>query len=100
MSRESPWGHAPVPRPDWRQDAACRQLDTELFFPIGTAGAAAGQIDLAKAICRSCPVRTPCLDWAMRHHQQYGIWGGTTEQERRSLRIAAVRRLLFAPSSH
>jgi WhiB family transcriptional regulator, redox-sensing transcriptional regulator len=99
MSRESLWGHAPVPRPDWRLAAACRQFDTELFFPIGTAGPAAGQIALAKAICQTCPVRTTCLDWAMRHHPQYGIWGGTTEQERRSLGIAAARRLLFAPAS-
>jgi WhiB family transcriptional regulator, redox-sensing transcriptional regulator len=71
---------------DWRDMAACRGADTELFFPIGTAGPALRQTDIAKAICHQCEVRVECLDWAMRHGASDGIWGGTTETERRTAR--------------
>jgi WhiB family redox-sensing transcriptional regulator len=37
----------------------------------------------AKAICRSCPVRKECLDYALRIREQHGIWGGLNETERR-----------------
>jgi WhiB family transcriptional regulator, redox-sensing transcriptional regulator len=79
---------ATPPRFDWRLAAACRDLDPDLFFPIGTAGPAVTQIAEAKEICLTCPVRTSCLDWALRHYQDYGIWGGTTERERQALRSA------------
>jgi len=72
----------------WRQAAACRDIDPDLFFPIGTSGPAAGQIAEAKRVCRTCPVRTPCLGWAINHYQDYGIWGGMTEPERQALRAA------------
>jgi WhiB family redox-sensing transcriptional regulator len=81
---------------DWRLAAACRRADTELFFPVGTTGPAARQVARAKAICAACLVRTPCLDWAMKHYQHHGIWGGTAEQERRALRVALARRRRFA----
>jgi WhiB family redox-sensing transcriptional regulator len=77
---------------DWRLSAACQELDPDLFFPIGSAGPAVTQIAEAKRVCLTCPVRTPCLDWAMRHYQDFGIWGGTTEAERQALRsVANVR---------
>jgi WhiB family transcriptional regulator, redox-sensing transcriptional regulator len=82
----------PAARPpfDWRLAAACRDLDPDVFFPIGTAGPAAViQVAEAKRICLGCPVRTPCLDWALRHHQDHGIWGGLTAAERQALRSAA-----------
>jgi WhiB family redox-sensing transcriptional regulator len=79
---------AAPPRFDWRLAAACRDFDPDLFFPIGTAGPAVTQIAEAKEICLTCPVRTFCLDWALRHYQDYGIWGGTTERERQALRSA------------
>jgi len=71
---------------DWRDDAACRHLDPELFFPISALGAALPQIEAAKQVCRHCPVRVPCLRWALDTGQDAGIWGGATEQERRLLR--------------
>lgn len=77
-------GQAARARADWRQAAACRDLD--LFFPIGTTGPAASQIADAKRVCEACPVRIPCLNWAMRHYQDHGIWGGVTELERQALR--------------
>ena len=73
---------------DWRDGAACRQRDPELFFPEGTAGPALLLADQAKRVCQSCPVRTPCLDFAQRHGLGFGIWGGATGEERRALRGA------------
>jgi WhiB family transcriptional regulator, redox-sensing transcriptional regulator len=87
VDENSPW-QAAQPRVDWRQAAACRDLDPDLFFPIGTAGPAVTQIAEAKRICRTCPVRTPCLGWAIQHVQDHGIWGGMTEPERQALRAA------------
>jgi WhiB family redox-sensing transcriptional regulator len=81
----------PVPAPgydraSWRESAACRQAaDPELFFPIGPAGIAVAEIQRAKAICDSCPVRRPCLTFALATHQEFGIWGGYDETERRLL---------------
>ncbi|WP_329213424.1 WhiB family transcriptional regulator [Streptomyces sp. NBC_01485] len=71
---------------DWRQHAACRHQDPDLFFPIGTSGPALLQTEQAKAVCRRCPVREPCLEWAMETDQTLGVWGGTSEAERRALR--------------
>jgi len=67
----------------WRESAACRSLDTDLFFPIGKTGPAVAEIQRAKAVCASCPVRQPCLAFALDTHQGYGIWGGYDEDERR-----------------
>ena len=39
---------------NWRDDAACPDADTDLFFPIGTTGPALDQIDQAKRICLAC----------------------------------------------
>ena len=76
---------------DWRDGAACRHRDPELFFPDGTLGPAARQADQAKLVCQSCPVRRPCLDFAQRHGLAFGIWGGTTGEERRGMRRALAR---------
>ena len=77
---------------DWRDDAACVRADPELFFPIGTIGPALDQVDEAKRICRTCPVQKRCLAWALKLPAVSGIWGGTTEDERRAIRRAARRR--------
>ena len=73
-------------RASWRESAACRHADDpELFFPIGSAGIAVTEIQRARAICDSCPVRQPCLTFALATHQEFGIWGGYDETERRLL---------------
>ncbi len=77
---------------DWRDRAACLHEDPDLFFPVGTTGPAIAQAEAAKAICRRCPVREECLEFAMRTGQAFGIWGGLTEEERRALRRARTRR--------
>jgi WhiB family redox-sensing transcriptional regulator len=79
---------------NWRDHAACRHEDPELFFPIGTSGPALLQTEQAKAVCRRrCPVQEQCLQWALDTGQAIGVWGGTSENERRTLkRRAAARR--------
>jgi WhiB family transcriptional regulator, redox-sensing transcriptional regulator len=76
----------------WRSQALCRDTDPELFFPIGTTGAALVQIEHARAVCRQCPVQADCLEFALRTNQDSGIWGGTSEEERRVLRREFVAR--------
>ena len=71
---------------DWRRNAACTSHHPELFFPIGTAGPALAQLERARQICRSCPVRLACLEWAIDVGADDGIWGGLSAQERQSLR--------------
>jgi WhiB family transcriptional regulator, redox-sensing transcriptional regulator len=71
----------------WRKRAACRGIDVEVFYPAiddETEGAE------AKAICAECPVRQACLEHALGHREREGVWGGTTERERR--RIVRQRR--------
>ncbi|MFE9058064.1 WhiB family transcriptional regulator [Streptomyces mutabilis] len=78
---------------NWREHAECRTEDPDLFFPLGTTGPAALQTEQAKAVCRRCPVREQCLRWALDTGQSIGVWGGTSEMERRALkRREAVRR--------
>lgn len=76
---------------DWRQSALCREQDPELFFPIGTTGPAAVQVDEAKAVCRRCPVLDSCLTWALETAQDAGVWGGTSEDDRRMLKRRSTR---------
>jgi hypothetical protein len=40
---------------DWRHRAKCREVDPELFFPIGNTGPALPQIEEPKAVRRQCP---------------------------------------------
>ena len=76
---------------DWRHRAACLTEDPELFFPIGNTGPALQQIEEAKAVCQRCPVMEICLKWAIETSQDAGVWGGLSEDERRSLKRRAAR---------
>ena len=76
---------------DWRHHALCRDEDPELFFPIGTSGPAAVQVEEAKLVCRRCAVRSDCLSWALETGQDAGVWGGTSEDERRALKRHSTR---------
>jgi WhiB family redox-sensing transcriptional regulator len=77
---------------NWRDRAACRTEDPDLFFPIGSSGPSLMQAEQAKAVCRRCPVREPCLQFALDTDQGIGVWGGTNESERRALRRRAGAR--------
>ena len=75
-----------IERDDWRDNAACRDTDPDLFFPVGTTGPAIEQIANAKAVCQACDAQSACLEYALVTNQDSGIWGGTSEEERRILR--------------
>jgi WhiB family redox-sensing transcriptional regulator len=84
---------------DWRHRAVCAEEDPELFFPIGDTGPALRQAEEAKAVCRRCPVMDQCLTWALTTGQDHGVWGGTSEADRRSARRRAQRRAASARSA-
>lgn len=71
----------PVRRELWQRDAECRGVDPELFFPDRGA-----RITEALAACERCTVRAECLDYALRTHQDQGIWGGIPGRKLRRLR--------------
>jgi WhiB family transcriptional regulator, redox-sensing transcriptional regulator len=70
----------------WRKRAACRGIDTAIFYPESEEDEGVE----AKAVCGVCPVHQACLEHALAHREREGIWGGTTERERR--RIVRQRR--------
>ncbi len=76
-----------APDTEWVHRAACREVDPEIFFPVGTTGPALAQVAEAKAVCGRCPaaVQLKCLDYALTTRRQHGVWGGMTEDERRAL---------------
>jgi WhiB family redox-sensing transcriptional regulator len=69
----------------WRGRAACRDVDPDLFFPVGTSGPAREQTAAAKAVCARCPVAADCLAFALRSLPD-GIAGGMTPAERAQVR--------------
>jgi len=75
----------------WRNEAACRDTPADLFFPVGTTGPAVKTIEAARTVCQSCPVQEPCLSFALATSQDSGVWGATTEDERRAMRREAAR---------
>ncbi|HUD07124.1 MAG TPA: WhiB family transcriptional regulator [Candidatus Saccharimonadales bacterium] len=64
----------------WRSDAACRDIDPEVFFQKDDIA-----IESAKRICGQCAVQMECLDFAIANREEHGIWGGTSEKERRQI---------------
>ena len=70
----------------WMEEGSCVYANTELFFPVGSSMKAIKQSNEAKAICNECVVKIDCLEYAIRTNQDSGVWGGTTEEERKSLR--------------
>lgn len=87
------WSRATWDGSKWRDGAACRDVDPELFFPIGVSGTAVGQAKAAKAVCSGCPVTEKCLSFAVTTNQEYGVWGGLDEEERREVRRSWLREL-------
>lgn len=80
--------------PDWRDNAACLEEKPELFFPKGYEGPWQSVIADAKAVCRRCPSKDACLEFALDENIGDGIFGGLTEKERAGLRRQAARRIL------
>ncbi|WP_107655911.1 WhiB family transcriptional regulator [Nocardia suismassiliense] len=61
----------------WRREAACAETDPDAFFPER-----GGNSRDAKRVCSSCEVVRQCLDYALGHDQNFGVWGGMTPPER------------------
>lgn len=64
---------------DWTSSALCHSADPDLLFQRGAAQ------NLAKVVCKACPVRAECLADALDNRVEHGVWGGMTERERRAL---------------
>ena len=69
----------------WRSEAACGQLPKDLFFPPGNSDVTRADEERAKEVCAVCPVRSQCLEFALENDERFGVWGGTTPNERRAL---------------
>jgi len=68
--------------PVWYKDAACKgHPNQDDFFPDRGSSTV-----IAKAICKKCPVREECLEYAVERKERFGIWGGKSERERRAIR--------------
>lgn len=82
---------------DWQLRAACRGLDSAVFFhPEGERGPSrAGREARAKRVCESCPVRRACLDHALVVQEPYGVWGGLSARERDALMRTRSTALAF-----
>jgi WhiB family transcriptional regulator, redox-sensing transcriptional regulator len=70
----------------WMVDARCRDMDPDIFFPSDGLG-----VESAQKICAECPVKNECLEYALEHHVDHGVWGGVSERGRR--RILRERRI-------
>lgn len=74
------------PRPtDWLATAPCKDDPEAMFRNLDH------EIEYAKSFCRRCPAITQCGDWALDTGQEWGVWGGLSEKERRALRRRAAR---------
>ncbi|MDQ4149349.1 MAG: WhiB family transcriptional regulator [Actinomycetota bacterium] len=76
----------------WQVRARCVEVDPEIFFPER-----GGSSRAARAVCNECSVRIECLKYALANREQFGIWGGTSERERRRLRrLSPARNVTLA----
>lgn len=79
-----------IHRPDWMSQAACDGAPPEWFYPPKSE-----RPTKARAVCATCPVAEPCLDYALTrftNKDDHGVWAGTTVKERRALRAQRQRR--------
>ena len=83
----------------WRLRAACRDVDSAVFFsPDGERGPRrAAREARAKVICARCPVIHHCATHAIQHDERYGVWGGLSERERVVFRLRPGRLLAALP---
>jgi hypothetical protein len=72
-------------RPPWQALAACRNMVVDVFI-IGRGAST----EAARAVCARCPVVDACLEYALADDELVGVWGGTSEVERRAMRRATA----------
>lgn len=70
---------------NWMAIGNCNDKPAELFFPSDGVG-----VEIAKRVCADCPTKEPCLEYALANRIDHGVWGGTSERQRR--RILKARR--------
>ncbi len=73
----------------WMAEGRCADRQPSLFFPSDGVG-----VEIARRICEDCPVQGPCLEYALANRIDHGVWGGTSERQRR--RILKSRRQIVA----
>jgi WhiB family redox-sensing transcriptional regulator len=78
---------------EWMAAGRCRDLPPETFFPSDGVG-----VDHARKICADCAMKGPCLEYAMANHIDHGVWGGTSERERRRIARQRRRPTVYRPS--
>ncbi len=66
--------------PEWMPHGSCRNYPASAFFPSDGVG-----VDAARRICAECPVKEPCLEYALEQRIDHGVWGGCSERERRRI---------------
>jgi WhiB family redox-sensing transcriptional regulator len=79
-SPRPPSGPAFLRPATWMREAACGGADPDLFFPADSRSLARE----AKEVCAGCPVRPECLEYSLAAAEEFGVWGGLTEKERRN----------------
>jgi WhiB family redox-sensing transcriptional regulator len=72
--------HDPDSETAWMADGNCRLHPPSMFFPSDGVG-----VDRARKICRDCPVKSTCLEYALDQRIDHGVWGGCSERERRRI---------------
>lgn len=77
----------------WRNQALCREVDPDAFFPERGQSARA-----AKRVCQDCEVRTPCLDYALEANERHGIYAGLSVRERDRLRHRRLAPVVHLPT--
>ena len=77
---------------EWMAQGKCREVPPAVSSPNDGVG-----VDAARRICADCPARTPCLEYALVNRIDHGVWGGTSERERR--RILRSRRIAKAETA-
>lgn len=83
----------------WTAEANCRGMSPDLF--VLDRGASMAEVEAARAVCAGCVVRSDCLEYAIKHREKIGIWGGTTPNERRRIiRERGLPEQLPAPIQH
>jgi len=83
-------GFGPELPTEWQENSRCRGPQSELFFPPSGAESPEDKLDRehrAKSYCRSCSVCGDCLTYALTRREDFGVWGGLTESERRVARL-------------
>lgn len=83
---DTQWMDAADADTSWMVKGRCAHMSPSLFFPSDGVG-----VEVARKICGDCPVRTPCLEYALAQRIDHGVWGGTSERQRR--RILRARRI-------